>query len=305
MASPPEIRLLQRGEEPALEAFLVPRTETSMFLRSNWRGGVGLVDEGKPFQGKYLAAVEGGAIVAVLAHYWQGNIVLQAPRYLPELLAALPSVSSRAVAGLVGPWAQVEQARRLLGLQAAPCTLENKEVLFSLSLQELKVPPVLVRGEVSCRRARVEEVERLAPQRHDYMVEAIGEAPGDSLLARARELLEISARAGHLFVLEKGGEPVATCGFNAALPDIVQIGGVFTPVPVRGRGYGRAVVAGALRLVRAEGVQKSVLFTGHDNPAAQQAYRAIGYQATGDYGLALFREGQPLRLPAASAAPVR
>ena len=76
--------------------------------------------------------------------------------------------------------------------------------------------------------------------------------------------------------------------FNAALPDCVQVGGVFTPPPLRGRGFGRAVVAGTLLLARERGVERSVLFTGPDNAPAQTAYRALGYRDIGDYGLVLF-----------------
>jgi predicted GNAT family acetyltransferase len=56
----------------------------------------------------------------------------------------------------------------------------------------------------------------------------------------------------------------------------------------RGRGYGRAVVAGALADARADGVRRSILFTPEDNVAAHKAYLAIGFQIVGDYGLILF-----------------
>lgn len=79
--------------------------------------------------------------------------------------------------------------------------------------------------------------------------------------------------------------PVAYQQFNAALPDVVQVGGVWTPPPWRRRGYARAVVAGSLLAARAEGVPRSVLFTGEENIPAQRAYAAIGYRRVGDWGL--------------------
>jgi predicted GNAT family acetyltransferase len=69
------------------------------------------------------------------------------------------------------------------------------------------------------------------------------------------------------------------------LPDVVQIGGVYTPPALRSRGYARAVVAGSLAAAAAMGVGRSILFTGRDNVAARRAYESIGYRRIGDYGL--------------------
>lgn len=85
---------------------------------------------------------------------------------------------------------------------------------------------------------------------------------------------------------------MAHAAYNAETPACVQIGGVWTPPALRGRGYGRAVVAGALRAARARGVARSVLFTPTGNAPAQAAYRALGYQRIRDYALILFAEPQ-------------
>ena len=61
------IRVLQPGDEAALEAFLLPRIETSMFLLGNMRA-VGLVDGGGFLEGSYVAANDGDKIVGVVAH---------------------------------------------------------------------------------------------------------------------------------------------------------------------------------------------------------------------------------------------
>jgi hypothetical protein len=48
--------------------------------------------------------------------------------------------------------------------------------------------------------------------------------------------------------------------FTATTRGMVQVGGVYTPAELRGRGYGRAVVAGSLRDARKAGSRRSVLF---------------------------------------------
>jgi GNAT superfamily N-acetyltransferase len=283
----PTLRVLRPGDEPALEAFLVPRTETSMFLRANWRAA-GLEDHGKLYQGTYLAAFQGGEVIAVAAHFWQGNIILQAPAHLPVLLRELPRHCARPVKGLLGPWGQVAEARELLGLKDAPTTLEGRDALFTLSLADLRIPEPLQTGAWICRRAEPRDLEVMARYRHDFRVEAIGEAPGEALLNAAREMGAATAREGSLYLLEDAGRLVATTMFNARLPDIVQIGGVYTPPELRGRGYGRAVVAGSLLAVQAEGVSRTVLFTREEGPA-RRAYEGLGFRLAGDYGLVMFR----------------
>ena len=81
-----EIKILQPGDERALEAFLIPRVASSMFLISNLRSA-GLVDNGQRFEGTYAAAIEGQEIVGVVAHYQIHNtLILQAPADLLEPL---------------------------------------------------------------------------------------------------------------------------------------------------------------------------------------------------------------------------
>jgi predicted GNAT family acetyltransferase len=94
------------------------------------------------------------------------------------------------------------------------------------------------------------------------------------------------------------GALVAYAGYNATTPRCVQIGGVWTPPPLRRRGYARAAVAGALVAARDRGVARSILFTGVENRAAQSAYTALGYERVGDYGLVLFRKPEAVAPPA-------
>lgn len=92
------------------------------------------------------------------------------------------------------------------------------------------------------------------------------------------------------FMLLVGDQIVAYAAYNAALPEIVQIGGVWTPPELRGRGYGRAVVAASLLAARDDGVQRAVLFTGERNVAAQRAYAALGFRRIDDWGIVLFSD---------------
>jgi predicted GNAT family acetyltransferase len=83
-------------------------------------------------------------------------------------------------------------------------------------------------------------------------------------------------------------------GFNATLPEIVQIGGVYTPADLRGRGYARRAVALHLAEARGKGTARAVLFAAND--AAARAYRAIGFQPAVPF--TLFLLSTPTRITA-------
>jgi uncharacterized protein len=272
------IRLLHPGDEALLETFLQKHATSSMFLRSNVRN-VGLVDRGERYHGTYAACFAEQEIVSVAAHAWNGMLLLQAPRDLPEVVRYAVRASAREVRGFAGPRAQVVAARALFG--NGPVTLDSNEDLFALRLSELRAPP----AARHVRRAAEGDLATLAAFRHDYLVEALHATPGANLRQAARDEMAraIAERTG--FVLELEGRIVAYSGFNAQLPDVVQIGGVYTPRELRRNGYARAAVAGSLIDARDRGVTGAILFTDRLNLPARSAYVALGFEVVGDYGL--------------------
>jgi RimJ/RimL family protein N-acetyltransferase len=273
------IRPLGPGDEAALEAFLSRHADRSMFLRANARRA-GLADRGEPLQGSYVAAFAAGDVVAAAAHYWNGMVVLQAPLLTAELVRAAVAHSGRALKGLAGPWDQVAAARAALPSVRGTA---QPSVLYVLSLGALAVPQPLVSGRWTWRHARDEEEDLLTDWRVAYAREALGAAESADLRDECRAELALLRREASDFVLEDDGAPVAFAAYNARLPDIVQIGGVWTPPPLRGRGYGGAVTAAALLAARDGGAGRGVLFT--DNPTAGRVYERLGFRRAGRYGL--------------------
>lgn len=288
MSTAPEtLRLLRPGDEAVLEAFLARHAASSMFLRANLRNA-GLDDRGAVYQGTYAALMAGGAIAGVAAHFWNDMLVLQAPDGAERVAAAAVEASGRRVAGILGPLAQARTARLALGFATRATSTDSEEVLFRLALDRLRVPEALAKGRVAFRPAKGDEHGLLAEWRMAYAQETFRREASTALGRASRAEVERLADEGVLFVLEQEGQPVSCCSFNARLPEMVQIGNVFTPPQQRQRGYARAVVAGALQLARGQGVREAILFTGGHNEAAQRAYRGIGFEAVGDYALILF-----------------
>ena len=288
----PILRILQPGDEVSLEAFLLQQTDTSMFLRSNWRAA-GLLDQGARFQGTYIAAYIDENIVAVAAHFWNGMIVVQAPIHLLEVVQAAVAQSGRAISGISGPAAQVEATKSILGFSNRPTQLDEPEILLSLALRNLQIPQALASAKVQCRLPHPNELELLTEWCAAYSVETLGQRDIPSLTTASRLVIEARQATAMHWVLVAGDTLVSYSAFNASLPDIVQIGGVWTPPALRGKGYAKSVVAGSLLDARSQGVKRAILFTGDNNQAAQAAYRGIGFLPTGNkYGLVLFEETQ-------------
>ncbi len=279
--------ILSRKYTGMLNRFLMGRAESSLVMLANVRAG-GLEDRGGTFQGTYAASVERGKITGVAAHYWNGMVFLQAGSDAPRLLHAAVTASGRACTGIAGPYDQVQEVLPELLQKHPHPAMNGRETLFSLDLDTIEIPALLQSGEVTCRHPSDEELPDVTGMRIAFMREHLGRDTDGPLEEEAREMVSYQHRTKAHWVLEKGGHIVATTAFNASIPGMVQIGGVFTLPECRNRGYGRTVVAGSLLDAKAHGVRKAILFTGVNMEAAQRMYRALGFRPIGEYGLVIF-----------------
>ncbi|HSH05710.1 MAG TPA: GNAT family N-acetyltransferase [Anaerolineae bacterium] len=285
------IRRLEPPDQPALEKFLLPQLATSMFLLANSRQ-VGFVDHGQRLQGTYIAVFDDhDEMLGVIAHYWNKNIITQAPpALLPQLLKLLLKHSDRPIHGLIGPQAQVAALLAAIPQPHPPRQLDEPEFLYELNLNQLQIPDNLVNGRFHGRRATPADQDILTLWRRDYHIEALGAADSPALRALCHNQIKTQIAAGTIWLLLDGGIPVSMTGFNATTTEAVQVGGVWTPTAYRSRGYARAAVAASLRDAQAEGAYLAILFTGETNYPAQKAYQALGFRHTADYHLLTFTE---------------
>jgi len=270
------------GDEPAIEAFLAGHAETSMFLRGNLRD-YGLDDRSHPHATAYWLAQEDGRIAAVFGLSNAGFAMSQAPGAPPALWRAFTeAVAGRMLAGITGEAAQVAQAKQAFGLHSGTFALDRPEPLYRLDLADLVIPenPGEIRPPVETDRALLESWFA------DYEQETLGTAP-DRATAVARERAGRAISNGHTRLLLINGAPVSMTAFNARLPDMVQIGGVFTPPELRGQGLARRAVALHLAEARGEGVETAILFA--SGAAACRAYEAIGFARIGTFSLAILK----------------
>ena len=278
------LRRLMPSDRPALEAFLDQHRASSMFLRANLFYG-GIKDGPDRFQGVYIGAFKNGDLTDVAAHYWNNNIILQAPTMPVALSHSVVQESGRPVNGVMGPWAQVQVAEPKLDLDRSRIGKVAPEYLYYLALDHLAVPDALSSGQVSHRLAESRDLETLVQWRRVYDRITMGFAEHAIADERNLNMLAGMIDDARLWVLEEGDVLVAMTSFSATLPDTVQVGGVFTPEDQRGRGHARSAIAGSLINAEAGGAVEAILFTEMDNCPAQKSYESLGFECIGDYGM--------------------
>jgi GNAT superfamily N-acetyltransferase len=285
------IRVLAAGDEGTLEAFLVRHRDTSMFLRANARDA-GLEYRGQWGGAEYCASFDGPAITGVAAHCWSGTLLLQAPHNAGALAQACVRTSGRTVSGLLGPPEDVAAARAALGLTDVPAIADKPEALYAVDPSRVVVPRSLTAGEIVCRAPHAHERAELHAWGFDYDKETLGAADTPEARRRSADFMDKRIDMGSAWVaVDRDDTLLSFASFNAALPDIVQLGGIYTPPARRGCGYAKAVVAHSLLVARERGATRAVLFT--PNPSAARAYEAVGFERIGSYALVLFDPGRP------------
>jgi uncharacterized protein len=279
-----EIRQLSERDRSAAEAFLLQHRDSSMFLRANIARR-GLEYRGQMYDATYVAALDSDRIVAMIGHAWNGMMLVQAPVEAEAVARAVARASGREVTGLSGPLEHVRRARVALELAEVPAQLDAEEELFALDLHALRTPPAM--PNLVCRRATSADRDVLVGFRMEYDVETLSGTNEETSRRRAAALMNAQIDAGHAWIALSGCEIVSLSAFNAALPDIVQLGGIFTPPPHRGKGYAKHAIAAQLSAARGAGATRSVLFT--KNPSAVRCYEALGFERLSEFALVLLK----------------
>lgn len=277
-------RPAQVGDLGWVEALLRRHVKSSMFLLGN------LLNHGLNSCARHgLELWVTKAPQGVFAITNSGMLLMQAPEAAAaDWRAAARLPGARRVAGASGDAAQLRSFLRAAGLAGAPARMDEDEPGFRLDLGDLLPPDCSgyqLRPLADAPRGTV------TAWRCAYLTEVLGTPESQAESIAADDIGRYLERGSHRMLYE-GTRPVAMTGFNAEVPGAVQVGGVYTPPALRGLGHARRAVALHLAEARARGVQQAVLFAA--SAAAARAYRAIGFQPAGAYGLVLFEPAQTL-----------
>ncbi|MEU0497418.1 GNAT family N-acetyltransferase [Mycobacterium sp. NPDC006124] len=156
----------------------------------------------------------------------------------------------------------------------------SAEQSFSETLYRLGdlVEPAGVVGEP--RLAGDEDADLIASWFDAFFTEAFGAASDPA--AHRNVLGAVAAAGGRVVLWTVDGEPVAMARVHGVLLGMSRIGPVYTPPQRRGRGYGAAVTAEAVRHAWRRGARDVVLFADDANPVSNAIYRRLGFVPVGE-----------------------
>ncbi|AKZ60174.1 putative acetyltransferase [Streptomyces ambofaciens ATCC 23877] len=87
------------------------------------------------------------------------------------------------------------------------------------------------------------------------------------------------------------GTPVSMAAATSLVGGMIRVDPVYTPAPVRGRGYAGAVTVEVSRAALAAGATDVVLYTDPGNPTSNALYQRIGYVRVADFAGYEFSSG--------------
>ncbi|WP_044828690.1 GNAT family N-acetyltransferase [Thalassospira sp. HJ] len=286
-----QYRKLHDADFDAANAFLANHAATCMVLRGNLRTA-GIERRRHPLSGHWFGEVANdGSISAIIAQFGNGNVFVEAgdqpsiPNALTEAFVADPL---KPVAGVFGDADPAQDMLAQLGLADASYAINASDVLYELDLAKLIVPQNARADDFQMVDAEKIERNTLLRWLRAYEIEALGAEDTPSLDSKIASRLVRALDARTMWGLIVDGKAVSLSGFNATLPDMVQVGPVWTPPEERSNGYARILVAKTLLAVRARGVKRAILST--DSEAAAKAYEALGFEKVGRYRLALLKQ---------------
>ncbi len=283
------LRILVPGDELVLERHLSRYAASSVALRANLQIG-GILDQGQPYQGTYAALWDGATILAVAAHYWNGALMLQAPRAVGEVIRAAVAGSGRPVTFVQGPWSQVQAAADILGAMSNQRWIGRVYDLRLLDISKLQIPDPVKRREARHRVATAADLEFLLSWEASREAEISGVTESLEQRARVRGKLEQLIAQTALYVAETTQSPpriVAMAYIEYGVPGLIQIGGIWSPPLVKDKGYAAVAVAGAVLAAQVHGFKQASLLADKASTATLNSYRALGFTSIGEYGFLL------------------
>ncbi|KTC66376.1 GNAT family acetyltransferase (plasmid) [Legionella adelaidensis] len=282
------IKKLSELHVDELALYLNHYQETTMFIRNNLCHS-GITYQDGPFHGEYYGSFENNQLNGVLAHYWNGNVMMQAENFsaLSALVDEFKLKKTRQIAGILGEDTQANFVIDKLGLQSSLFAINYQEKLFLLNLEKMTTPQAV--HSYDCTLKTVDcEMDVIKEWLIAYHIEALGDDANNPKLEESI-IYEIqdTQLSQYRWVLFVNNTPVSLCGFNANLPDIVQLGPVYTPPAFRNKGFARTAVYLCLKQAALKQVKRAILFT--NDHSAIRSYKSLGFQEIGKYRLAILK----------------
>ncbi|QQS11940.1 MAG: GNAT family N-acetyltransferase [Rhodospirillales bacterium] len=277
------VRVLRETHAAALAAALAAKPETHLFLRANLAKG-GIEDTGKRNTATWVGAVEDNSdIAAAAALCWNGACLLHAPEALDHILDTLAGAAPREALELAGPADQVVKAELHGWFRDRSLKHRVEAMVMTLALADLRMPAPMAAGTVDTRPPMGEELAELGAWHADLRDTLHGDARTPENDLAARQFIRLLHDERRDIVATVADKPVAYAAVTIEHEGWVNVGAVYTPPDLRGRGYARCAVAGLLRDAAKGGATHAMLTVTREDPLAARVYAALGFVPAYDW----------------------
>lgn len=276
------MRLAGAGDLAELRGFLERHVETSMFLLGNLEAH-GLEGSSHPHATRYFLWCDpDGALEGVFGATRSGFLMCQMPAITDAASRAfVAELQGTGVLGITGAEAQVEAVLKALPIPVAAWQYNDTQPLYGMACADLP--------DLTPEIRHASEADRPLLERWFTALEMDTGLASEEAAARDGKDRAGAAIGSDRFVfLLENGQPVAMSSINAKAGDAVQVGGVYVPPELRGKGRGGRVVAHHLTAARSRGTRRAILFAA--SPSAARVYERIGFERVGDYRVAVLND---------------
>lgn len=277
-----KIREVTGAGVASVTSFLETHLETSVFLLNNL-GTYGPRLTNEVNSGNFRAIDEGGRVVGVFVLTRRGTILAQTGGRtdFSTPILDISRTDNIPIRGVIGEWACAASIWDLLRTEPGwTPTMESREILYRISLAKEVAPKVAD----DVRRLVAGDFDQWYKLNDKYLAE-VG-IPTHLTIEDRRKLFNAEASAGHWWGKFDSGRLVALAGLNATFGNVGQVGGVYTRPRSRQQGHGRDVMNFlASDCANRHGIDRLILFTDEENPAARRLYESMGFSTAGHFGL--------------------
>lgn len=291
------VRKLGNQDHATLKKFLEPFQGKALFLLNNM-SVAGLDYTGQTYGGEYWACFNSsGKITSVLAHYWNGNIIVQSDHIdsLTQTFDYFLKERTRPIAGLLGPSQYISAIIDSLKLDHDAFTINAKEGLYVLDiLKQFKKYLPDEPQNYSLKKAQDINQDLLIDWIKGFDIQALKKPDNKDTYRNAKRRAQNIVSDGFGFILTYSDVPVSLCNSNARFKDICRIGPVWTPPEHRGKKYARILLSKVINhLFQKYGIRTATLIT--ENPAALNVYQSTGFQHIGKEQLSILKTPIPIK----------
>lgn len=226
----------------------------------------------------YFAIVRGADVIGAAMRTPPFNLILAAgsdTAAIPLILAGL-ALETTDLTGVLGPKDLAARAVELWRARAGVLArLKTAERIYRLTTVNA---PRFGPAAGWMRLAEPADRELLVGWFLTFAEEALG--AGDLPAAKDAADRWITGRSLRLWI--DGGTPVSMAGAGGPTPNGIRVSAVFTPKPLRTRGYASTLVATLSQAELSAGRKFCFLFTDLANPTSNKIYQDIGYEPVCD-----------------------